>query len=66
MKNLPWDREKDSETVWHTVKPWELRGLNVLGRWQTDFKSAKEVPRSMKIAETTDTITYSTYLVYLR
>ena len=27
MKNLPWDREKGSETVWHTVKPWELRGL---------------------------------------
>ena len=27
MKNLPWDHEKDSETVWHTVKPWELRGL---------------------------------------
>ena len=27
MKNLPWDREKDSKTVWHTVKPWELRHL---------------------------------------
>ena len=27
MKNLPWDREKASENVWHTVKPWELRGL---------------------------------------
>ena len=28
MKNLPWDREEGSETVWDTVKPWELRGLN--------------------------------------
>ena len=27
MKNLPWDHEKDCETVWHTVKPWDLRGL---------------------------------------
>ena len=27
MKNLPWDRKKGCETVWHTVKPWELRGL---------------------------------------
>ena len=28
MKNLPWDREKGSEIVWDTVKPWELRGLH--------------------------------------
>ena len=28
MKNLPWDRQKGSETVWHTVKPWELGGLD--------------------------------------
>ena len=27
MKNLLWDREEGSETVWHTVKPRELRGL---------------------------------------
>ena len=27
MKNLPWDREKGTETVWHTVKPWQLRRL---------------------------------------
>ena len=27
MKRSPWDLEKGSETVWHTVKPWELRGL---------------------------------------
>ena len=26
LKKLPWDREEGSETVWHTVKPWELRG----------------------------------------
>ena len=29
MKNLPWDYEKGSETIWQTVKPWELRGLLV-------------------------------------
>ena len=29
MKNLPSDREKNSENVWHTVKPWELRGLKI-------------------------------------
>ena len=28
MNNLLWDREKGSETVWQTVKPWELRGLH--------------------------------------
>ena len=27
MKNLLWDHENGSETVWRTVKPWELRGL---------------------------------------
>ena len=27
MKNLPWDCEKDSETMWYRVKLWELRGL---------------------------------------
>ena len=27
MKNLLWDHENGSETVWHMVKPWELRGL---------------------------------------
>ena len=27
LKNLLWDREKVSENVWHTAKPWELRGL---------------------------------------
>ena len=27
MKNLPWDRDKGSETMSHTVKLWELRGL---------------------------------------
>ena len=26
LKNLPWDCEKGSRTVSHTVKPWELRG----------------------------------------
>ena len=32
MKNLLRDHEKDSETVWHTVKPWgEFSGL-----WCTD------------------------------
>ena len=25
IKNLPWDHEKGSETVWHTMKPGELR-----------------------------------------
>ena len=29
MKNLPWDRKEGSETVWDTVKLWELRGLNM-------------------------------------
>ena len=31
IKNLPWDREKGSETTWHTVQPWELRGLSGCG-----------------------------------
>ena len=27
VKKLLWDCEKGSETAWHKVKPWELRGL---------------------------------------
>ena len=27
MKKLPWDHEKGTGTMWHTVKPWELSGL---------------------------------------
>ena len=27
MKKLTWDCEKGSETVWHILKTWELRGL---------------------------------------
>ena len=27
MKNLPWDSDKGSETVWYAVKPGELGGL---------------------------------------
>ena len=30
IKKLTWDREKSSETLWHTVKPWELRSLVLL------------------------------------
>ena len=30
MTNLPWDREKGSESVGHTLKPWEFRGLHHL------------------------------------
>ena len=29
MKKPSRDLEKSSETMWHTVKPWELRGLNL-------------------------------------
>ena len=40
MNNLPRDREKGSETVWHKVRPWELRGLFVRKyyiTWQIDL-----------------------------
>ena len=27
MWRLPWDPESNSETMWHMVKPWDMRGL---------------------------------------
>ena len=29
MNDLPWGREKSSETVWHDVKLCELRGVSL-------------------------------------
>ena len=60
IKNLPWDHEKGSETVWHTMKLWELRGLEVpckiwrkteLCFWKKYEKFGKFSPEHLEVSK---------------